>query len=222
MKDEESSGMMDNPEVDADQSEMLSLGKAAALLGVHTMTLRRWSDNGRFPSYRTPGGHRRFALKDIQAHLDRQQAGSAAKDPSTWVDAALVQTRQEVADHQEQPWLQELDKQDLRSEYRKLGHELMGLLLQYIAAEDPNGTFIEEAERIGRLYGAYGRRAGLSLTSILEATLFFRDILIESSLEIPSRTYIEPDASLRILRRVNQIINTIQLTVSEYYEKTNR
>jgi hypothetical protein len=58
----------------------------------------------------------------------------------------------------------------------------------------------------------------MTLSSIIEATLFFRDILVESSLQIPSSTYVEPGTSLRILRRVNQIINTVQLAVTEFYE----
>lgn len=214
--------MNDELETGTKETEWLSLGKAAALLGVHSMTLRRWSDSGRFPSYRTPGGHRRFSRKDIDSYLARQQGGPENLLPATWADAALIQTRQEVAHHQGRRWLQKVVEGDLRNEYRELGHQLMGLLLQYVAADEPNGSFIEEAERIGRLYGAYGRRVGLSLTSILEATLFFRDILIESSLKIPFTTYVESDASLRILRRVNQIVNAVQLAVTDYYERARR
>lgn len=201
------------------ETEWLSLGKASALLGVHSMTLRRWSDSGRFPSYRTPGGHRRFSRRDIDLYLAQQQGSSSKLVTSDWANMALTQTRREVAHHGEQRWLKAVDAEDLRGEYRQLGHRLMGLLLQYVAAEEPNGTFIEEAQRIGYLYGAYGKRVGLSLTNILEATLFFRDILIESSLKVPVSTYVEPEASLRILRRVNQIVNTVQLSVTDYYEK---
>ena len=163
-------------------------------------------------------GHRRFALEDIESYLARQRVDTTSQLPATWADMALIQTRQQVAHHGEHRWLKQVDEEHLRDEYRQLGHQLMGLLLQYVATEDPNGTFIEEAQRIGRLYGAYGIRAGLTLTSILEATLFFRDILIESSLKIPTTTYVEPDASLRILRRVNQIVNSVQLAVTNYYE----
>jgi len=213
--------MPDKPESLDDRTEWLSLSKAATMLGVHSMTLRRWSDSGRFPSHRTAGGHRRFALSDIQSYLGRQKNVPADKLTNEWADAALVQTRQQVAGQKEQRWLREIDQEDQREEYRQLGHQLMGLLLQYVATEEPNGSFIDEARRLGRLYGAYGVRAGLTLTSILEATLFFRDILIESSLEIPTNTYVEPGASLRILRRVNQIINTVQITVASYYENYN-
>jgi excisionase family DNA binding protein len=201
-----------------DAPQWLSLGKAAALLGVHSMTLRRWSDSGRFPCYRTAGGHRRFAIDDIEAYLGRQSSEASKTLSNNWANAALTQTRRQVGHHREQRWLKAIDDQDLIDEYRQLGHKLMGLLLQYVAAEEPNGTFIDEAKRIGRRYGQYGIRAGLSLTDILEATLFFRDILVESSLDIRSTTYVEPDASLRILRRINQIINTIQLAVSAFYE----
>ena len=210
---------MKNSETElVNESEWLSLGKAADLLGVHTMTLRRWSDSGQFPSYRTAGGHRRFALSDIQSFLENRKNIAPEIEADSWADTALIQTRSQVALQEEQRWLQAIDTHDLRSQYRQMGHELMGLLLQYIAAEETNGTFTEEARRIGRQYGEYGIQAGLPLSSIIEATLFFRDILVESALEVPTKAYIEPDANLRILRRVNHILNTIQIAVTEYYE----
>ena len=214
--------MTDDIDLADKDTEWLPLGKAAALLGVHTMTLRRWSDSGRFPSYRTPGGHRRFALNDIQAYLLRQRGVPSDELDQDWADTALVATRKQVADRPESRWLQAIDEEKLRDEYRQLGHQLMGLLLQYVAAEDANGSLIEEAKRIGRRYGVYGIRAGLTLTNIIEATLFFRDILVESSLKIPTTTYVEPNASLRILRRVNEIINAVQLSVTDYYETVGR
>ena len=205
-------------ENDLDSVEWLSLGKAATLLGVHTMTLRRWSDSGRFPSTRTAGGHRRFALRDVESYLARQKKGPEDHLTEDWASTALTQTRQQVTHHTEHRWLRQITEEDLREEYRQLGHQLMGLLLQYVATDDPNGSFIVEARRIGASYGIYGKRAGLTLTSILEATLFFRDILLESSLQVPIDSYVETDASLRILKRVNHIINAIQLSVTEFYE----
>jgi Predicted site-specific integrase-resolvase len=51
--------------------QMLSVGEAATLLGVAVSTLRRWETEGRLiPSYRTPGGHRHYALVLLQTLLD--------------------------------------------------------------------------------------------------------------------------------------------------------
>ncbi len=210
--------MANELEGDSKQVGWISLSKAAAMLGVHSMTLRRWSDSGKFPSYRTPGGHRRFALNDIEDYLDRNKVAPAETLPAAWADQALIQTRQEVVRHRDHRWLQMVDQGDMRDDYRQLGHQLIGLLLQYVASDEPNVELLEEAKRFGRLYGAYGMRSGMTLSSIIEATLFFRDILVESSLQIPSSTYVEPGTSLHILKRVNQIINTVQLTVTEFYE----
>jgi len=51
--------------------EWLTLGGAAAHLGVAKGTLRRWADEGRVPAFYTPGGHRRFRRPDLDAFLER-------------------------------------------------------------------------------------------------------------------------------------------------------
>src|SRR5689334_907210 len=45
----------------------LTIRDACALLGVDQSTLRRWSDAGKVPVFRTPGGHRRYAEADLLA-----------------------------------------------------------------------------------------------------------------------------------------------------------
>lgn len=57
----------------------LTASEAAALLGVSVATIRGWADDGRLPSHRTVGGHRRFELEELRAWLaDR---GAPAPEP---------------------------------------------------------------------------------------------------------------------------------------------
>jgi excisionase family DNA binding protein len=51
---------------------LISLGKAAAILGVHRDTLRDWDTKGLVEAVRTPGGHRRYRASDIDALLGRE------------------------------------------------------------------------------------------------------------------------------------------------------
>lgn len=44
----------------------LRLSDAAAIIGVHPETLRRWADAGKVRSFRTPGGQRRFDRVDVE------------------------------------------------------------------------------------------------------------------------------------------------------------
>jgi excisionase family DNA binding protein len=54
----------------------LSISEAAKLLGVSLSTVRRWSDAGVLPSYRTPGGQRRYNREQLDAFLKSLQRGA--------------------------------------------------------------------------------------------------------------------------------------------------
>ena len=47
--------------------EYISIGKTAKILGVTVETLRRWEERGLFSSERTPTGHRRYKLSQVQS-----------------------------------------------------------------------------------------------------------------------------------------------------------
>lgn len=47
----------------------LNVSEAAAYLGVSAASLRKWSDQGLVPVYRTPGGQRRYSHDDLEEFL---------------------------------------------------------------------------------------------------------------------------------------------------------
>jgi len=53
----------------ANGDDWLRLSEAAQVLGMSLNTVRRWSDSGSLPCYRSPGGHRRFRRADVEALL---------------------------------------------------------------------------------------------------------------------------------------------------------
>jgi excisionase family DNA binding protein len=50
-------------------SRLLNVGQAAAYLGVSAASLRKWSNQGLVPVYRTPGGQRRFSTADLDQFM---------------------------------------------------------------------------------------------------------------------------------------------------------
>jgi len=46
---------------------LVSIGRAAKILGVSEVTLRRWDEEGRLVSNRTEGGHRRYDISKIKS-----------------------------------------------------------------------------------------------------------------------------------------------------------
>jgi len=49
-----------------DMDHLVSIGRAAKILGVSIITLRRWDSEGKFPSIKTEGGHRRYELSKLK------------------------------------------------------------------------------------------------------------------------------------------------------------
>src|SRR5436190_9330745 len=79
--------------------DWLSLHDASAKMGVSGATLRVWADEGRVESYRTPGGHRRFRVRENVPPL-RSSAGQGEMRWRLLEHAALgrVQLARETGD----------------------------------------------------------------------------------------------------------------------------
>jgi len=45
---------------------ILSSKRAAEFLNVNESTVKRWADNGKLKSFKTPGGHRKFKFEDLK------------------------------------------------------------------------------------------------------------------------------------------------------------
>ncbi len=203
--------------VDEAADEWLSLTEAARRLGVHPTTLRRWADAGQIPVMLTPGGHRRFALSDIDRFADaRRRLHSAAGLEQHWAQQALNRSRQEIAIHQGAHWLQASGDEE-REYQRALGRRLMGLILKFASQKEP-GTLLEEARVVGDEYARSNSRMGLTVTEALEAFLVFRDALTEAALQMQETTAVRPETNTRLLQRINTVLNTVQLAMVKCYD----
>jgi excisionase family DNA binding protein len=54
-------------------ADVLSTRQVATLLGVGEATVKRWADAGEIDCFRTPGGHRKFRLRDVTAFVQKRQ-----------------------------------------------------------------------------------------------------------------------------------------------------
>ncbi|PKN49990.1 MAG: hypothetical protein CVU63_00545 [Deltaproteobacteria bacterium HGW-Deltaproteobacteria-20] len=60
---------------------LMSTGDVAEVLGVSEATVKRWADAGTLSCIRTPGGHRKFRLRDIAMHLASRRSSSDGSTP---------------------------------------------------------------------------------------------------------------------------------------------
>jgi excisionase family DNA binding protein len=129
-----------------DTDDVITLPAAARLLGVGPTTLKRWSDQGRIPHTRTPGGHRRFlrsvildfrALVDPRAGVGQTPGHLSLRmgEPREWVDRAHTLAD---ADRMEAALLA------LRAGYASWGETADAVLREFL---DP----LDERQRAGQL-----------------------------------------------------------------------
>ena len=200
--------------------QWLSLKEASKRLNVHPTTLRRWADNGDIPIMLTPGGHRRFSSIDIEQFAqNRHGLRRVSGIEQVWADRALTAARQEIVSQNNMPWLEAIDE-DSRQRSRIVGRQLMALTLQYISNGDDD-QILDEARNLGVEYGYNCQEMGMPLTDALQASMFFRDTMIETAMTLPENVNIRPEANMRLLRRINTLLNTVHLAVAEVYDASN-
>ena len=162
----------------------LPLGAASRLVGVGPDTLRRWADTGKVDSYQTPGGHRRFLRSSLEAMINaprRQRYGMERLSDSTQTMAGELHRRMQRTGYAGQPWQARLSAEQ-RDEFRRWGQRTFQLVIDYVGASKKaeRQLLLDEAEKMGGLYGGEASRAGLSLAETVEAFLFFRSPVVDA------------------------------------------
>ena len=150
----------------------LSLGPASRMVGVDPDTLRRWADEGRVEAYVTPGGHRRFDRKKIEALIATRRPGSRplASLGASPERLARAYRRKYTADIAAQGIA--ADDTDERESYRRDGRRLVETLVAHLDASDGIERDRSEAEATA-LVDDLARRLATSGTSLTESVGLF-------------------------------------------------
>ena len=85
---------------------MVSISRAAKILGVSMVTLRRWDSEGRLPSIKTEGGHRRYDISKIRPEMVHKY--SAVTENRKTVAYARVSSHDQKSDLERQKQVLEL------------------------------------------------------------------------------------------------------------------
>jgi excisionase family DNA binding protein len=198
------------------EDEWLSLHEAAGLLGVHPSTVRIWSDKGLLPVYRTRGGHRRYKRSEVLLWSTTSR-GHQTIDPVNVVRAAVRDIRLQISEGRlsEESWYQKLDD-TARVQYRRSAHSLFQGLINYL--ETDGDAAASEAHSIGYEYASRARRYGLNNVDAARAFLFFRDVLLQSVIQVYQEANV-PSAQAwgEILHKVNAFTDLILLHLLETY-----
>jgi len=165
-----------------EKSQWLSLRDACRLLDVSNTTLRQWADNGYLRVYRTPGGHRRFLRDDVESFANspgqaREQSRGDAIEGSALRKIRRNLNRNDVL---QQPWYQSVEEEG-KVRMRLFGRRLLSLLLQETGPRRRRQELLVEAHLLGREYGTEMSERSVTLKDTIEAFVFFRTMVLDST-----------------------------------------
>ena len=165
-----------------EKSPWLSLRDACRLLDVSNTTLRQWADNGYLRVYRTPGGHRRFLRNDVESFANSPAQAREQSRGDAIEGSALRKIRRNLNrnDVLQQPWYQSVEEEG-KVRMRLFGRRLLSLLLQETGPRRRRQELLVEAHLLGREYGTEMSERGVTLKDTIEAFVFFRTMVLDST-----------------------------------------
>lgn len=191
----------------------LSLGGAAAALGVHPITLRRWADSGRIPSSRTVGDHRRFRRTDIEAFLrERRRIRRLGAIETRWAAEAHRSLRRRSPFDIGAPF--PLDSRD-RFRFRRSGRRLLSLLAAVSHGSVDAALAQRQARRLGRAYASWATKNGIGSAEMLRAFGLVRRTLIDAALDVVESEDLEPEAVRGLLADLEEPMQAVELGLLE-------
>ena len=206
---------------DATDDPWLPLGAASRLVGVGPDTLRRWADSGKVQSYQTPGGHRRFLRSSLEAMINaprRQRYGVDRLPDSAQTMAGELHRRIARTGYAAQPWQARLTVEQ-RDDFRRWGQRTFNLVIEYVASAKraEREVLLEEAQKMGGLYGGEASRGGLTLAEAIEAFLYFRSPVLEAIAGHLRRRSAEVNDVTSAYREANQAIDQVLVALVDAY-----
>ncbi len=197
------------------QDRWLTLGQACRLLNVDESTLRRWADAGQVRTFRTPGGHRRFAESDVSAIVDGRGKKQQLRDVN---DLTTRRIRRDVHSSQNADWYASVDDAQ-RERLRVLGRGLMTLVADYVAKRRRKTSLLEEARATGAQYGAALAGAGMSLSQAMHAFTFFRRSLDQSAKQALAKQGAPSTESTDVCEQISVLADEVLLGIAGAYER---
>lgn len=195
----------------AAEGRWLTIEEASRLLGVGQSTLRRWSDAGKIPVYRTAGGHRRFREADLLGVLRGDTRPRRRMSRKVLTDLSFATYQSETLSRVvSRPWYAAY-RPEHRVELRVLGRQLVELAFRMISRHEDRAQIIAAGRAIGSRYGELSAEASLSTIDAVEAFLAFREPVLRAIERFAEDEQIPARRVLRLLTEVNHFLDEVLL-----------
>ncbi len=210
------------PPKPAAEGRWLSIEEASRLLGVGQSTLRRWSDAGKIPVYRTAGGHRRFREADLLGVLRGDTRPRRRMSRKLLTDLSFATYQSETLSRVvARPWYAAY-RPEHRAELRLLGRQLVELAFRMLSRHEDRARIVTAGREIGARYGQLSAEAKLATVDAVEAFLAFREPVLQAIERFAEDERIPARRVLRLLTEVTHFLDEVLLATVTAHSAAER
>jgi excisionase family DNA binding protein len=195
----------------------VSLRRACEILGADESTLRRWADAGRLRVYRTPGGHRRFSLNDLESMVSGEGRHRGSEEVER-LAVARIRRQLQRARQDDQGWYGQLSGES-RDRLRDLGRRLVEMAGEYMEKSTGarRSSLLDEALEVGGEYGRILIEEGLPLPGAVGAYIGFRKAIDETTNQAALRESMPLEEALAASGQVHALGDQVLLGMTAAY-----
>jgi excisionase family DNA binding protein len=211
-----------------DDGRWLSIHDACALLGVDQSTLRRWSDAGKVPVFRTPGGHRRYAEADLVALVGD---GPARRERPRVSQQTLTDRSLSAYEDEYLGWCASgAGSAPMAPPLRRSTAASGGgwstsrsATRRWRPAAGDRASLLDEGRQIGGHYGRAGAGHGLTPAEMVEAFLYFRYPVVRAVTGMIEEQELAARRAIRVFAEISHFMDQILVaTVAAHESETSR
>jgi excisionase family DNA binding protein len=196
----------------------LSINAACEILGVDKSTLRRWSDSGRVPVFRTPGGHRRYSEVDLKAFLSGESVPGRRVNRR---ELAAI-TRDEFKRRNEPNGIEHYsdaqESADWTEELRQTHDRMIDLSIRYASGRGDPERLLVAARQLAQDYGRCTAHAKLETSEAVDSFLRFRRPLLDGLGRYVEKQNLPVRRSCRMIAKLNAYLDIMLTSLVEAHE----
>jgi excisionase family DNA binding protein len=198
---------------------LVGISEASLLLGVSEPTLRQWTDEGSIKAFVTPGGHRRYSKKELEAFLSSHENLLGVKDLVGKLEKT-AETHREIgtAFMRSTVWYEQMSAEHKRR-LVALGRQVLDLMMSYVAAPQKRAEVLAQAREIGRSFGDMLAAEGMPLTDSVQAFISHREPITAIITQMLRKKELVAESVLAAMPLIDQIMDSVLVSLVEAHQR---
>ncbi len=202
-----------------EQESLITISEACRILGVSEAALRQWTDEGKVKAFVTPGGHRRYSMRELKRIISTPQKILGMKDLAGMLeDTAQVHREASIGFLQGTSSYSQLNS-ETQERLASLSRQLYRTIVSYVTRPARRDEAVEQAKISGGDFGEFLAKLGLPLTESVRAFVLHRGPVQNVAVKMMRRRDAKTEKIAEAIPMVDTVMDEALVAMVMAYER---